>query len=156
MNTEEVPDVEEIKARLKEEIPVEDDSENLKHGGDSDSANVDDALRNLGQQFARTFQTAWNSEQRLQVQKEIQQGVQHFAQEMEKVFQEAKESPAGQKARQEAAEAKANLEQGEFGQKARTSAVQGLHWLSEELGKLADQFSPTSKDSGGDPPTPSE
>jgi hypothetical protein len=34
--------------------------------------------------------------------------------------------------------------------KARTGIVQGLQWLSEELGKLADQFTPAQGETDED------
>lgn len=156
MSEEQVPDVEELKARLREEIPVEDDAEDLKSQAGEEVGSMDEALRNLGQQFARAVQSAWHSPQKAEIEKELREGVGHFAQEIEKVFQEAKESPAGQRAQQGTAELKTQVEQKELAQKARNSVVQGLQWLSAELGRLADQFAPGDEKSGGKPPSSSE
>jgi 23S rRNA pseudoU1915 N3-methylase RlmH len=141
MNDEQVPDVEEIKARLKAEIPVEEDAE-MPPKGTPAEGDVAEALRRFGKQFAETLQAAWNSEQRREVEQEIREGVKHFGAEMEKVLHEAKVSPAGQKVQEEAADIKTSVEQGEFGRKAKSSIVQGLQWFSDELANLAQQLNP--------------
>jgi hypothetical protein len=141
MNDEQVPDVEEIKARLKAEIPVEEDAE-MPPKGTPAEGDVAEALRRFGKQFAETLQAAWNSDQRREVEQEIREGVKHFGAEMEKVLHEAKVSPAGQKVQEEAADIKTSVEQGEFGRKAKSSIVQGLQWFSDELANLAQQLNP--------------
>jgi len=145
MSADQVPDVDDIKARLKEEIPVEEEAASGKQD-DAGGDNFVDALRNLGYQFAQSVQTAWQSEQRQEVEDEIRKGVQHFAKEMDKVFREAKESPVGQKAQSEAKEFKTSFSEGDAGRKTREGVVQGLHWLAEELDKLAGQFTPAAQE----------
>ena len=64
---------------------------------------------------------------------------------MRKAFQEIKESAAAQKVKEEASEAKERVERADLAQKAQAGLVEGLQKLSQELGKLADQFSPAEK-----------
>lgn len=137
MNDEQTPSVEEIKERLKVEIPVEE--EPVKAETKRDFA---EELKNLGKQFADTVQTAWNSEERHRVEGEIREGVKSFVNEVDKAIKEAKESQAAAKVKEEATEIKTKIEGGDFGKKARDGLVQGLQWLSEELGKLAEQMTP--------------
>lgn len=141
MNDEQVPSVEEIKERLKVEIPVEEEeaakAETKRDFGEE--------LKNLGKQFADTVQSAWNSEERHRVEGEIRTGVKSFVSEVDKAIKEAKESQAAAKVKEEAVEIKTKIETGDFGKKARDGLVQGLQWLSEELGKLAEQFAPAEK-----------
>ena len=144
---DEMPDVDELKARLKaeeNEIPVED-VEGMKADEQEREGNVADALRNLGQQFVYTMQAAWDSDERKQVEKEMRDGMQQFAAEVDKAFNEVKGSPAGKRAQEEAADLKDSFEKGEFAPRMQKSMVQGLQWLSDELGKLADQFTITSE-----------
>lgn len=141
MNDEQVPSVEEIKERLKVEIPVEEE-EAAKADKTRDFG---EELKNLGKQFADTVQSAWNSEERVRVENEIRNGVKSFVSEVDKAIHEAKESPAAAKVREEAVEMKTRLETGDLGKKTRDGLVQGLQWLSEELGKLAEQFAPAEK-----------
>ena len=148
MNDEQVPSVEEIKERLKVEIPVEEEAAKAETRRD-----FGEELKNLGKQFADTVQTAWNSEERRQVEGEIRAGVKSFVAEVDKAIKEAKESQAAAKVKEEATEFKTKVETGDFGKKAREGLVQGLQWLSEELGKLADQFTPTEKSPEDTTPT---
>ncbi len=57
MNDEQMPDVDELKARLQTEetdIPVDEDVEAMKAGEMGQSSDIAEALRNLGQQFVST------------------------------------------------------------------------------------------------------
>lgn len=141
--SDETPSVEEIKERLKVEIPVEEDAAAAK--ADVQHEDIVDELKGLGRQFAETLRTAWNSEERQRVESEIRDGVKSFVDEVDKVIREARESDVASKVRTEATEVKTRVETAELGRKARDTFIQGLHWLSEELGKLADQFAPAEK-----------
>ena len=143
MSDEQTPSVEEIKDRLKVEIPVE---EEVTKAEVEDSANVSAELKDLGRQFAETIKTAWNSEERQKLEREIREGITSFVGEVDKVIREAKDSPTADRVRTEASQVKTKVESSDIGRKARTGIVQGLHWLSEELGKLANNFTPSEED----------
>jgi hypothetical protein len=64
---------------------------------------------------------------------------------MDKAIREVKKSPAAQKMSEEAVEIKTRAESGELSQKTKANMAQGLRWLSEELEKLANQFTPQEK-----------
>jgi soluble cytochrome b562 len=140
MSDQETPSVEEIKERLKVEIPVEEDAVKAETATD-----VASELKNLGRQFAEAVQSAWNSTERVRVENEIREGVKSFVDEVDKVIREAKESGAAEKVKEEAAQVKERVETAELGRKARNGVIEGLRWFSEELGKLADQFTPVEK-----------
>lgn len=142
MSDEQIPSVEEIKERLKVEIPVEEE-EAAK--ADKTKRDISGELKDLGRQFADTVQSAWNSEERQRVENEIREGVKSFVNEVDKAIHEAKESQAAAKVKEEAVEIKTKIETGDLGRKTREGLVQGLQWLSEELGKLAGQFAPAEK-----------
>lgn len=144
MSEEHTPDMDEIKEGI--EIPVEeDDIANLKAGEKAGSTDVMDEFKKIGRQFAEAIESVWNSEERVRVEKEIREGVHSFVDEVDKVIREAKESETFEKVKGEAAEAKASLESSDLGAKARDGFVQGLTWLSEEFGKLAQQMSKPEK-----------
>lgn len=139
---DETPSVEEIKARLKVEIPVEEEAAKAE----TPSRDVVEELKGLGKQFAETVQTAWNSEERHKVEGEIREGVKSFANEVDKALRQLKESEVTTRVKGEAVEVKTKVESSDLGRKAREGLVQGLQWLSEELGKLANQFTPAEKE----------
>ncbi len=139
MNDEQTPDIEELKEQEKIEIPVDEDSEDLKTEQALDHDIVEE-LKNLGRQVAETIESAWNSEERVRIEGEVREGVKSFVDEVDKVIREAKSSPAAEKMKHETVGMKDKVETSDISQKARTGLVQGLRWLSEELGHLADQF----------------
>lgn len=143
MTDEQIPDVDDVKIRLsKDEIPVDDET---VYKGDEEGPDVVDELRNLGRQFGETMRTAWSSEERRKFEREIKEGVQTFAHEIDKAFKDVASSEPAQKARSEAAEFKDKAESGDLSQKTRSSLAKGLRWFSDELGKVADTFTPPEK-----------
>lgn len=151
MSDEQAPDMEE-----KIEIPVEEEIDQLKAEEKGQEPDVVGEFKKLGHQFAETLQLAWNSEERVRVEKEVREGVHTFVDEIDKVIREVKSSPTTAKVKTEAKEAKEQIESSDLGRKAREGIVQGLTWFSEELGKLAEQFTPPEKSPEGSEEAPAE
>jgi hypothetical protein len=141
------PNIDELKEEERIHIPIEDeDAEGYKQRGEgAHGPDIADALRDLGRQFAETVQSAWNSQERKEFEVELREGVRRFGDEVNKVLNEAKESPAARKVKDEATEVRTKVESGEVTHKVRSGLVQGMHWLSQELERLAEQFSPPEK-----------
>jgi cytochrome c556 len=142
--SEETPSVDEIKARLKVEVPVEEEVTKADVKGEIDVAAE---LRDLGKQFAETLRSAWNSEERQRAENEVREGMRSFADEVDKVIQDIRTSPAAGKVKEEVAQVREQVQTSDVGRRARASFVQGLQWLSEELGVLAEKFTPPEKES---------
>ncbi len=142
MTEEESSDMEDIKIRLGDEIPVEEDIDALK--AEQGQADIVGEFKDMGRQFGETMRSAWYSEERVRFEKEIRKGVQSFTAEVDKAYGEVRESDAAARAKKEAGEVKAKVDQTEVADKAREGLAQGLHWFSQELEKLADQFTPAS------------
>ena len=143
MSEEKPPEMEDIKIRLGDDIPVEEDVEALK--AEQESADVVGEFKNLGKQFGETLRTAWNSDERVRFETEVREGVRGFATEVDKAFTNFKDSDVGTKARKEASEVKSKVDAAEVTDQARVGFAQGLHWFSLELEKLADRFTPAEK-----------
>lgn len=143
---DETPDIDQLKEEERATVQITIEEEDVApHKASQEQADVSEALRDLGRQFAETIQSAWNSQERREFEREVREGIEHFGDEMNRVFREARESEAAQKVREEAEEVKTKVETKEFSRKARASLVDGLTWLSQEMAKLAEQFSPTEK-----------
>ena len=100
MTDEQAQDMDDVKIRLsKEEIPVDDET---VYKSEEEEPDVVGELRNLGRQFGETMRTAWNSEERREFEREIREGVQTFAQEVDKAFKDVAASEPAQKAKSEA------------------------------------------------------
>ena len=127
-----------LKIEVEEVTPVKAET--------TEQVDVVEELKGLGRQFAETLQSAWNSDERQKFETDVREGMRSFADEVDKVIREARESDAGQRIREETSEVIEKVESTEIGKKARSGLAQGLEWLSTELGKLADRFNITEKD----------
>ncbi|MCP4420402.1 MAG: hypothetical protein GY805_27670 [Chloroflexi bacterium] len=142
MSEETTPSVEEIKARLKVEVPVEEEEVTK---ADVQGVDVSAELREFGRQFADTIRTAWNSAERQRLETEMREGMRSFADEVDKAIQEIKGSPAADRVKNEAVNVRDRVHASDVGHKTRAGVAQGLQRLSEELGKLAQRFTPVEK-----------
>ena len=150
MNDQQTPNVDDLKAQEKlntEHIVIEEDEVKDK----TSRLDIAAEFQKLGRQFAETLQSAWDSEERKRVEKEVREGMQSFVKEVDQVIREVKASETTEKIKGEAEELKTRVETSDIGTRARTGFVQGLRWLSEGLGELANQFTPQEK--GGDAPS---
>jgi soluble cytochrome b562 len=134
---------EDIEIKIGDEIPFEDET---AYKAQSEEPDVVADLRDLGQQFAATLRTAWNSEERKQFEQEMREGMQTFAGEIDKAFKEVKASEPAKKVKAEAEDFKAKADSGDVVQKTRSSLSQGLRWFSEEIARVADSFTPIEKE----------
>jgi hypothetical protein len=140
MSDEQNINVDEIKQeeRMKIEIPVEEEGTTATK---SESEIVEE-FKNLGRQFADTLESMWNSEERRRMETEIRAGVRTFADEVDRVIRDARQSQAATRMKEEASGVKERVESGDVPRRAQEGVVQGLRWLSHELERLAEQFTP--------------
>ena len=141
--------------RLKIDIPVEEDATG---GAKTAHAHTDlmDEFKRLGRQFGDTLQSAFNSEEAKRMETELRAGMKTFADEVERVFREAKDSPTATRVKEEATVVKERVETGDMGRKAQEGIVGGLRWLSDELEKLANQFTPAQQQPPAEKQPPTE
>lgn len=139
-----------LKIEMGEDIPVEEESVASKKS--HETPELVNELSNLGRQLGETITAAWNSEERQRFEREVKEGVQSFASEVDKAFQEMRQSPAAQKAKGEAKDIKNRVQDADIGAKTQSSIAQGLRWMSAELSNLAEQFSPVEKQPEDDLP----
>ncbi len=146
MTEENNPTVDELKADEKEKVErIVIEEEDLDQGNAEQNFNVAGEFQKLGQQLGETLQSAWESEERKRIEKEVREGVQSFVAEVDKVLQDVKTSETTGKLREDASTAKTRVEESEIGQKAREGIVEGLRWLSEGLNELAIKFTSPEK-----------
>ncbi len=138
-------EVNELKAeeRLKIEIPMEEEDVAAKPA--STTVNVTEEFQKLGREFANTLQTAWNSDERQQVEGEVRAGLRSFADEVDKIIRDVKDSPASEKVTGSASNAKDRVGSSDVGQKTMGGIAGGLRWLGNELGNIADHFTAPEK-----------
>jgi len=146
MSEEQKPSVDELKADEKEKVErIVIEEEDLDSNDEKQGHDVTAEFTQLGHQLGETLQSAWESDERKRIEKEVREGVQSFVAEIDKVLQDVRTSDSTAKLREDAAGAKAKVDESELGQKARDGIVEGLRWLSEGLNELAVKFTPPEK-----------
>ncbi len=135
------PNVNDLKAeeRMKVEVPIEEDV--TKVDVPPEGVNISEELGKLGQQFAETLKSAWNSDERQKFETDVREGLHSFATEVDKVIANVKTNPTTEKVVNEASQAAKNVETSDVGQKTKAGLAQGLKWLSVELSSIAEKFS---------------
>ncbi len=124
---------------VKQEEPIKIEIEDLEAEpvkAETQAVDLAEELRRLGRQVGETVQTTWNSADRQRLESEIREGFKNFVEEMGKIIDEVKTSPAAQRVREEAS----RVETGEITGKAKTGLAQSLQWLSRELARLSDKL----------------
>ena len=96
----------------------------------------------LGKKLRNTINTAWTSEERLKVQKEVEAGLVRLRDEMNAAAKTVRESETGHKVEAEVMRVKADVESGKVTDEVRKGIVTGLRTLGEALDKLANNFTP--------------
>ena len=141
-NHEEMPNVDEIKDRLKgEQITVQDETIRIEEEDlPRDGQNVVDEMGDLGRKFAETLRGAWRSEERTKFENELREGVRQFADEVDKIIRDVRSGNVGAKLQEETSKVREEVKADDLADRAKTSLTKGLRWLSDEMGKLADQF----------------
>ena len=125
--------VDDIKDRLKGEEPVAEANP---------AQDIVEELRDVGKQFADTLNRAWNSEERNRVEEEVRAGVKAFGEEIDKVISGVRSGNARETVKEQTERVNTRVNPSEAGDKAKEGVVSGLRWLSTELGKVADRFTP--------------
>lgn len=127
--------------------------ETMTGGSDSRSEpDLEEELRSLGKRFADVVQAAWTSEERRRVESELREGLRRFSEEVGRVYDRTRESPAGERVRSKLDEARNRAAESDAARRSRETLVQGLRRLSEELARLADRFTPAEEPH--EPPEP--
>ena len=148
------PNISDLKdeERLKIDIPIEEEAPGAAKAGHT--TDLVEEFKRLGRQFGDTVQAAFNSEEARRMETELRAGMRSFADEVERAFREAKDSPAATRMKDEATGMKERVESGDMARKAQEGVVSGLRWLSVELERLAIQFTPAQQPpSEKQPPT---
>ena len=96
----------------------------------------------LGKKLRNTINTAWTSEERLKVQKEVEAGLVRLRDELNSAAKNMRESETGQKVETEVMRVKTDVESGKVTDEVRKGIVTGLRSLGEALDKLAENFTP--------------
>lgn len=100
----------------------------------------------LGKKFAEAMKTAWNSEERHNIQRELADGLQKLSEEVNKASKNLRDSDVGQKVESGVKQAKEDVKSGKVADDVRKGLVSALHSLGEAIDKMTESFTPAEEE----------
>jgi len=99
------------------------------------SDNISDQLNELGKNLRDAMQSAWESEERRKLQKEIEDGLANLGASLSQAAKDFSNSPTGQNLKEDVKDMQERWRTGEAKSKAHTDIVEALRKVNNELQK---------------------
>ena len=94
-------------------------------------------FRNLGNNLKSILLTAWESPERKKLQQEIETGMTDLGNSLDQTVREFKDSPAGQRLKEDARDFQERLRTGEVDKRIREDLLTVMRRFNEELEKVS-------------------
>jgi len=101
---------------------------------------ISEDFKALGRNITEVLRAAWNSQERKNLQQEIEEELKDFGTAMNRVVEEIAESDMGQKIKAEVGEIKERVDSGEVESKVRSEVQSALKNINQELENLIGKF----------------
>jgi hypothetical protein len=111
--------------------------DNHDHGQEQD---IHSEFQRLGNNLKAVFQGAWESEERLELQRDLQNGLQELGGSIRGLLDEFESSETGQQLKADVEDLRERVESGEAQAKARSELQHALDLANRELEKLAERW----------------
>lgn len=115
------------------------------------SGNLASEFQELGNNLKNIFVSAWESEQRKNIQQELEDGFSELGESLKQTAEEIHDSEAGQRVKAEAEDLRDRVRTGEVETKIREDILSVLHKVNSELGKII-QPDPSPGETADDDP----
>ena len=126
----------EEKTYLKVEIPVEEETPFVP---EQPKETAVDAVKS---QASKAAKQAWDSDLRKKATRGMKKGATAVAAKSQQVVQERMVKAAEEQARQQTEAIKTKIRETDWQYEAKQGTAKGLRWLSAQLSKLAERFTP--------------
>jgi len=114
----------------------------------SHEENLSEEFRNLGRNLIETIRSAWESQERKNLQQELETGLTELASTLKQEVDKFQETPTGQEIKTELQDLQQRIRSGETEEIARREILNALRTINTELEKAASRWK-----SGGEPPS---
>ncbi len=108
--------------------------------------NISDQLNELGKNLREALQTAWQSEERRKLQKEIEEGLANLGASLSEAAKDFSNSPTGQSLKEDVKDIQERWRTGEVRSKVHTEIVDALRTVNDELQKTIKKNPPPPND----------
>jgi hypothetical protein len=96
----------------------------------------------LAKKLRATVELAWGSQERQNIQREVEDGLVKLRDELDRAITNLRETESGQKVETEVKRVRDDIESGKIGDDMRKGVVVGLRGISTALDKVAEGFTP--------------
>jgi len=101
---------------------------------------IRDEFRRLGQNLKAVFQGAWESEERIQLQQDLENGLNELGITIREALDDLENSETGQKIKADVQDLQERARTGELEEKARSEIQHALDLANRELEKLTERW----------------
>jgi hypothetical protein len=115
------------------------------------SGDLASEFQELGKNLKSIFVNAWESEERKNLQQELEDGFSELGESLKQTAEEIRDSEAGQRAKAEAEDLRDRVRSGEVETKVRGDILAVMHKVNTELGKLTQAEQPTGESADEEP-----
>ena len=112
------------------------------NSSNKEESDISEELRQLGANLSGTLRSAWESEERKKVQREIEAGLKDLGEELRKSADEF-DAGIGQEVRSGVKDASEKLQSGEVGDRVRSELMTILHSINAQLREAQARWVPT-------------
>jgi hypothetical protein len=109
-------------------------------------------LQELGRNLANILKDAWDSEERRRLHDEIREGMSDLSSTVDKAVSEFRESPTGQRMKEDIRDFKERVRAGEVDQKIRNEILTALKTVNQELERATRKTPPPPPPPADEPP----
>ena len=109
-------------------------------------SSLTEEFRELGKNLMNALQAAWDSPERKKLGDEIEQGIQELGSSFKNEINNLSDSPTGQKIKTEVDDINERIRSGEVEAKLRSEFIDALHTVNDELVKLSEKLSKSSRE----------
>ncbi len=110
------------------------------------SDNISDQLNELGKNLRDALRSAWESEERRKLQKEIEDGLANLGDSLSQAAKDFSNSSTGQNLKEDVKDMRERWKTGEMGSKVRSEIVEALRKANAELQKTVSKNPPPPPD----------
>ncbi len=115
-----------------------------------------DEFRNLGKNLAEVMRAAWESPERKNIQAEIETGLDDLGKSLNHEVNSFRQSPSGQRLKEDVEELNQRIRNGEVTTKARDELLAALKRANEELQNVLSRWQGTGKSKSTSSSSPEE
>ncbi len=121
-------------------------TDNNPNENKSGSESISDQLNELGKNLKDALQAAWSSDERVKLQKDIEDGLSSLGATLSQAAKDFSSSQTGQTIKDDMKDLQQRWRSGEVGSKVHTEIFDSLRKVNEELQKAARKNSPPPPD----------